>query len=738
MSQILNTPKQLLQALEQLSAKPAPVQQQNVQVLVKHLGTQVVLALPRNHQSKTTDKNVQVSLPIQQLIGKLENNQRYSVQVVQAKNTALTSALHTTSLSQTSDRSAPDTKTQTTAAILQFFTQSKTTSPTPFALPESLQKAIFTLPPKQLFGKTVPPTLPVIQARVLATTANSVTLELPEQTKSTSSVITLDIPNASRIFRPNQSISLQLVAQGKQWRIKLNTDTPAITTSQTPNSANSKYPTHHSTTNSQTSSIETGSAMQTEHTGRKTRLEITPRQPIIPMLQQSIGRWLTQHPNHQLCVNRALITSAFTNSKINSLQKQTLQSFLQSDKTEPVIIQANRQQQPSIKMDSHSSIAQLPLSRQQFQSLKSLGLQLPPTSDSKGVSINAQVQKSSTELSANAISESRANTTVETAKSPSLGKELFSPEVIKLLKPQIEQMLRQVHPKKELPGKVLQQIEAALKDPELFRESSSKAVFEQLNQSIQQIKVNSAPQDAAIIKQLLTGPAMGISPMQMINPPPAQGFVGGLVTLLQLSLAARLQRQHPSKADQIQSSIRSLLSHSSLKAPPSAIGRTLQDVSQADQKHQIIRGLSKLLANHQASKLASFEQLLQGQESLYYLLPNGFSNGAKDIELLIKREQHKKQQQTKNQANQVWQLSMKLDVGDQGELLSNAKLIENNLELNIYASTAGLTTKVLDLLPFLHKRLQSLGIEVSKSHCQQGLIPKTLDQRPYHIFQTQA
>jgi flagellar hook-length control protein FliK len=163
------------------------------------------------------------------------------------------------------------------------------------------------------------------------------------------------------------------------------------------------------------------------------------------------------------------------------------------------------------------------------------------------------------------------------------------------------------------------------------------------------------------------------------------------------------------------------------------------DLLQLDQKHQLIKEIGRLLSGHQTSKLANAEQMIQGQETFYYNLPSALGGNLKDVELLIKREENDKENaSTQDQNNKTWQLTMKLAVGELGELLTKAKLRSDTLEINFYASNKDVKIQVMNYLPLLRRKFDSLGIEVSKSQCQLGKIPDTLQQRPYHMFQAKA
>ena len=245
-------------------------------------------------------------------------------------------------------------------------------------------------------------------------------------------------------------------------------------------------------------------------------------------------------------------------------------------------------------------------------------------------------------------------------------------------------------------------------------------------------------QDANQIRQILTTPALNLSALQMINPTSRQGLMSGLITLLQMSLGAKLARNQSSRIQHITATVNEVLSVNS-KVKTSVTPKAMVEMLKLEQKHQLMKEIVRLLSGHQTNKLANAEQMIQGQETFYYNLPSALGGTIKDIELLIKREENDKEQVANvEQNNKTWQLTMKLAVGELGELLTKAKLRSDTLEINFYASNETVKTQVMNYLPLLRRKLDSLGIEVSKSQCQLGKIPDTLQQRPYHMFQAKA
>ena len=305
----------------------------------------------------------------------------------------------------------------------------------------------------------------------------------------------------------------------------------------------------------------------------------------------------------------------------------------------------------------------------------------------------------------------------------------------------IQRLLRVVQAKAEAPAITLQSVEKALVDPEFFKgpsEQPSKNVVEQVLQQIKQALPQGKEQDVNQIRQLLTSPALNLSALQLINPTSSQGFMSGLVTLLQMSLSARLTRNQSGHTEHITARLNNVLSGTS-KVKPGVTSKAMSEMSQLEQKHQLIKEIGRLFSDHQTNKLSNAEQMIQGQETFYYNLPSALGGAITDIELLIKRQENdKKSTPADEKSNKTWQLTMKLAVGELGELLTKAKLRSDTLEINFYASNETVKVQVMNYLPLLRRKLDSLGIEVSKSHCQLGKIPDTLQQRPYHMFQAKA
>jgi len=245
-------------------------------------------------------------------------------------------------------------------------------------------------------------------------------------------------------------------------------------------------------------------------------------------------------------------------------------------------------------------------------------------------------------------------------------------------------------------------------------------------------------QQSTALKQLFTSPAWLQSPLTLLSPPAGQNFLSGLIQLLQVSLLGRHFKSHED--------IEQALNRQRSSAPKgnttnsllgSITGRQVREFAQLDSQQNLLKQLKGLLAGHQSAKLGNMEQTLQGNDNFYYVLP-GLLPQQKPAELLIRRERERQPEQENESTQTQWHLTMKLDIGEQGELLTKAKIRDEQLYLDIYSSNQALLEKVGVTLPFLLKRFTQLGLKVEQHKLQLGKIPDTLATRPYQILETQA
>jgi len=240
------------------------------------------------------------------------------------------------------------------------------------------------------------------------------------------------------------------------------------------------------------------------------------------------------------------------------------------------------------------------------------------------------------------------------------------------------------------------------------------------------------------LQQLISTQALVTTPINLTSPVNASSFVQGLVALIQLALSGRAMQRQPGLKTQIDapdSIVSKTLANMGVTTQPS---RVSQDMNQLDGRQQLLSQLKTLLSSHQQNKIANVDSRIQGQDSFYYVLPS-LSQHQSPPELLIKREQGG-QNNKHAQAGQrsVWNITMKLDIGDSGQVLAKSKIDKSTITLDLYASSDEVLKRIGDTLPYLHKRLTSLGLVVENTSYQRGHIPDTLNSRPHQIFETRV
>ena len=735
----------ITQALTQLSqvAPTSEAARQGIEVLVKHLAGNV---LSLSKSNNILNKSVLLAAP--QIKGNLAEGQTHRVKLTLENAPALTFFSNASPLA-TSTHSLSDQQLQSLLNLpaKQLVANSSLTKPEILTkLPALNATVVETVGSKQAnqvntellkSNALVSPIPPKENATVVP--QNSIKLSL--EGKSTPIDISLPIKQLNQ-FNIGEKVSISIVPKSKNWQITI-TQNNVPAEYQSNSSPATIKPKPQITQLSSLAAIPLIKASLSEASPTKS---ITVELPIKPVLQQL----------NKIESNQNLI------QKIQALPIEKLALQINPNNEIELLVQ---NQKPVANIAITKEIAQgiIPLKLPNQQILNKLldgtqDLKKQPTISPDDIRTAITPDKSKPVTNTKTVSQIPAvdgptnKVPLQVAKEELLSKVQQQPNLQSMITPNllankaqqlnvVQSLLRIVQPKAVPPAVSLQSVEKALIDTEFFKnvpEQPTKQLVEQVLQQVKQALPQGREQDASQIRQLLSTPALNLSSLQMVNPTSNQGFMSGLVTLLQMSLSARLSRSQSSRSEQIASTLNQVMG-ATTKGKSTVTPRAMGDLSQLDQKHQLMKEIGRLFSGHQANKLGNAEQLLQGQDTFYYNLPSALAGNFKEIELLIKREDnHKQETNSEQKDNKTWQLTMKLGVGELGELLTKAKLHEDTLEINFYASNDAVKIQVMNFLPLLRKKFDSLGIQVSKSQCQLGKIPDTLQQRPYHTFQTQV
>lgn len=702
--------QQLTQALSQLikTQGDSPIARQAAQVIVQYLGgNQLNLSIDKNSRPITLDKFA--SLPASLKPGTYSGEIGTSSQGKQSASLAI----YAKTASSSNQSLLARLNQNQLAAILSAISQD--------VQPGTTSKSHIT------------------DAKIVNIVGQQVTLST--QVNGKPQQIALRLTPLPADLKVGQSVQLQLIPKGNGWQVNI------LSTTASPQSGNLG--------NASSSSGSSSNNGVTNTPLNNAPIRVSKESAITILQADSIKNTKQILPN-VLSVEKNALVSAIVKSGV-SLPTQTFEQLNNIPATKEgqrVSVVINPQSGGELRANINLPVATLPLSKQQLQQIQSVALEI----QSKSATKPANTAVTNTPHTDNALQKTQSDTRHIVASTPldtekinqvAIDKGMAGTakdsvamlsttqknELVKL----INDISRRLLPASASPAESIDNIVKALSDQALHKEPTSKIVTETLLKQIQNAVPQGKASDAENIKQMLTQPILNLSPAQIVQPSNSgQGLVAGLITLLQVNLASRLARTSPAQSEKVAQIISTILGPS-IKQSTNQSQRTLGDVQQLDQKHQLFKQLGRLFAQHQSAKLVGAEQAMQGQEGLYYVLPSGTSENRRDIELLIRREPEKNNQNKADQSKQaIWHLTMKLDIGEIGQLLTKAKLRDTELELDLYTSNEALKTLVFEYLPLFKKRLQSLGIEVSKSMCQLGKIPEHLHSRPYQIFETQA
>lgn len=312
-------------------------------------------------------------------------------------------------------------------------------------------------------------------------------------------------------------------------------------------------------------------------------------------------------------------------------------------------------------------------------------------------------------------------------------------------------LLRQVSEKTAASGEVKAVANGSSSKGELLKAVDelidNKAIDQNIKSHVKQAISQVRPEQANLpipdmhgVKQLLQSAALPLTPLSIVTPTPSAGLVAGLVNLLQVSLAARLNKGNQQLQDKISHSLTNIVTanarpQTAVKSGP----QNIRELSNLEQKHNMVKMLSDMVNQHSQQKIQNAERNLQGQEGMYYVLPFGTADDQKPAELLVQRDKPDQERNIKEGAQtSAWQLTMKLPVGELGEILTKSKVTEESITVDLYTSSEELKNLTMNYLPLLKRRFDALGLKLEIGRCERGNIPEQLAKNPYQILETRV
>ncbi|TDF39508.1 flagellar hook-length control protein FliK [Alteromonadaceae bacterium M269] len=698
MSELIAPQQQLASALNQLAqaSQNGQLNYQQLDTIVRQItSSQVVLARG----------DVEISLPRQQLRGELQAGGTYQTQLLPQQN------------------ANPQTNSAITSQpILRFLAPSDLSLNVPLSRPQS-QSLILSLPNTAI--RQIADTSQIISGRIIQVSANAITVDVSSTNATQAGIpasdrLVLNVPNALQNYSTGQNVQIRLNPENRQLSILLNAtnqlsrNIPLLeATAQNLNSQG------NTTVTSPTSLLNVFSS----------RALNIPLLDVIPALKKAAST-LSNNANFN-----SLNTHTATNLKVSSQEANV-----------------PRAENPSSRL-SFTSNGVLISTRVNTEQATLNQITAPQLKQLKTLSITANQPNTAAEKVDGANRPSRAvdNTVVgsnnNTPVSPT--SETRSENFLRQLNTsgrsqeilnQVQTLIRHSRPLSEAPSKTLESIGNALLENNLVEDPLLNKVVKDVKPQLSQGLPGSVSDGSEVVRQLLTLPPASLTSSSLSTPAPNNSLISGLVGLLQITLASRLAKSGAKSLERATQALAPILATPGIAKPTKQqVAKSLNEISQADQKHALLKELGRFFVSHQNNKLSSIEQQLNGQEGLYYVLPSALGEQRKDIELLIKRKQDEDGEKSKGDKNiRSWHINMKLDAGSKGELLAKARLREKEVEVDFYTSNNELKNLVLNFLPLLKKKLQELGIQLTKSQCQLGKIPASLQRKPYQILETRV
>jgi hypothetical protein len=202
-----------------------------------------------------------------------------------------------------------------------------------------------------------------------------------------------------------------------------------------------------------------------------------------------------------------------------------------------------------------------------------------------------------------------------------------------------------------------------------------------------------------------------------------------LASLLQfqpLQPAATVQSSGGALAAAIQLLLGNLLQRPPALATMPANQRLAQLVNQLEpaQAGKLLRQLAGHSSTLQQSQLATLDSNNVAQQQLLLQLP--LQLGGQSVFSQLQLEQREADAKQGGEKQTQWQLTMKFDLQQLGQLLVVAKLQQQQLQLQFYTEQQRAKQLAEQFLPLLKDRCNAQGLEVSQAECVLGKIPDSL------------
>lgn len=151
------------------------------------------------------------------------------------------------------------------------------------------------------------------------------------------------------------------------------------------------------------------------------------------------------------------------------------------------------------------------------------------------------------------------------------------------------------------------------------------------------------------------------------------------------------------------------------------------------------KALLRALGSHSSAlQLAQLQNADTAGVQQQWLIPLALQQQQETRLSQILIEEKTAENKDKNAKDKYWQLTMKFDLGNTGQLMAVAKLQQTDVQLQFYTNEPHALRQAEKFLPLLTERCLAQGVNVSKAQCQLGKIPETLGNRRTSFISTKA
>lgn len=220
----------------------------------------------------------------------------------------------------------------------------------------------------------------------------------------------------------------------------------------------------------------------------------------------------------------------------------------------------------------------------------------------------------------------------------------------------------------------------------------------------------------------------------------AQQLQQQLQAILQFNPMLTLPQNSSSAAGTLALAIQLLLGKLSQRPVPA------QQQTGSQRLLQLIQQIEPGSASSLLRQLASHSSALQQgqlatadiQQASQFVLPLPLQQEQQSVLSQLRIEQKEEESSAQGEKQKIWQLTMRFQLEEYGDLLAIARLQDAQLKLQLYTDIPATQRLAEQFLPILSDRLRAQGVDVKEAECQLGKIPESLLPRHSSLIAIQV